>query len=68
MIFILKDLFDHAFDTQLAKHILGVHTDGSAAVQREVAEDELDVRTLKRCADHPRPPPFLPAVALASCS
>ncbi|EOD08329.1 hypothetical protein EMIHUDRAFT_106050 [Emiliania huxleyi CCMP1516] len=43
-----KDKHDAEFDGKLAKHIINLHVQGGAAVEREVSEDELDVRTLKR--------------------
>ena len=46
MIFILKDLFDAKFDTQLASHIIDVHKAGGAAVEREISEDEIEVRSV----------------------
>jgi len=43
-----QDKHDAEFDGKLAKHIINLHVQGGAAVEREVSEDELDVRTLKR--------------------
>lgn len=48
MIFVLRDKHDGEFDSRLAKHIIGVHVKGGAIEERELNEDELDVRTLRR--------------------
>lgn len=48
MIFVLKDKHDAEFDSKLAKHIISIHVQGSATVEREANEGELDVHTLKR--------------------
>merc|ERR1712060_27729 len=54
MIFILKDKFDQTKDTALAQHIINVHMQGAAAVEREQSEDEFDIRTLKRYVAYAR--------------
>ena len=41
-----QDKHDAEFDGKLAKHVINLHVQGGAAVEREVSEDELDVRTL----------------------
>jgi len=48
MIFILKDKLDQEKDLALAKHIISVHAQGAAAVERETGEDEFEIRFLKR--------------------
>jgi len=48
MIFILRDKFDQEKDLALAKHIISVHAQGAAAVERETGEDEFEIRFLKR--------------------
>ena len=54
MIFILKDKVDNVFDEKLAKHIINIHVQGAAAVERPPDEDELSVNKLKRYVAYAR--------------